>query len=173
YFDSKESLLATIIEEGWGEFAAYLENGMAEEVRRSVAQNPSTDSNLVRLAYLVKAALPELFRDLDLIAILLAQAGRTSRLEEKLDYLATFVSSIVLDYQRAQGKGELQNVSVLKTGLAVMLLGSLELMRLIFHASIDIAAEDVIAFLVSTVEAALGCALPELCASPVPDDSNP
>jgi len=162
YFDSKESLLATIIEEGWGEFASFLENGIAEAIKTGLARNPRTDTNLIKLAYLVKAALPELFKDLDLIAILLAQAGRASRLEEKLDYLTGFVSSIVLDYQQAQGRTDLQDRAVLKTGLAVMLLGSLESMRLIFHAGIDIAAGDVIAFLVSTVEAALGCALPEL-----------
>ena len=173
YFDSKERLLDTIIEEGWGGFASFLESGMAEAVRTGIERNPSIDGNLVRLAYLVKAALPELFRDLDLIAILLAQAGRSSHLEEKLEYLAAFVSSIVLDYQRKKGRSELQDRTALKTGLAVMLLGSLESMRLIFHAGIDIAAGDVIAFLVSTVEAALGCALPELCAPPRSDDSKP
>ena len=173
YFDSKEALLDMIIEEGWGEFSSYLENGMAEAVRISAARNPSIDASLVRLAYLVKAALPELFKDLDLIAILLAQAGRTSHLEGKLEYLAAFVSSIVLEYQRASGRSELQDRAAFKTGLAVMLLGSLESMRLIFHAGIDIASGDVIAFLVSTVEAVLGCALPELHEPIQPGDLKP
>ena len=171
YFDSKEALLDTIVGEGWGEFSSYLENGMAEAVGNGLARDPSVDVNLVRLSFLVKAALPELFKDLDLIAILLAQAGRTSRLEEKLEYLTAFLSSILLDYRRAGGRSELQDKATLKTGLAVMLLGSLESMRLIFHAGIDISAGDVIAFLVSTVEAALGCALPELDAPPGPDGS--
>ena len=173
YFDSKEALLDTIIGEGWGEFSSSLESGMAEAVRRSLSMDPSVDLNLVRLSYLVKAALPELFKDLDLIAILLAQAGKTSRLEEKLEYLTAFVSSILLDYRQAGGRSEFQDKATLKTGLAVMLLGSLESMRLIFHAGIDIAAGDVIAFLVSTVEAALGCALPELGAPPESDGSRP
>ncbi len=172
YFDSKEALLDTIIGEGWGEFSSSLERGMAEAVRRSLAVDPSVDVNLVRLSYLVKAAIPELFKDLDLIAILLAQAGGTSRLEEKLEYLTAFVSSILLDYRQARGRSELQDKATLKTGLAVMLLGSLESMRLIFHAGIDLAVGDVIAFLVSTVEAALGCALPELCGPSGPDGSG-
>ena len=173
YFDSKEALLDTIIGEGWGEFSSYLESGMAEAVRNGFARDPSVDVNLVRLSYLVKTALPELFKDLDLIAILLAQAGRTSHLEEKLEYLTAFVYSILLDYRQAGGRSEFQDKVTLKTGLAVMLLGSLESMRLIFHAGIDIAAGDVIAFLVSTVEAALGCALPELGAPPESDGSRP
>lgn len=161
YFDSKEALLATIIDEGWGEFVRNLERGMAEAVRTAAARNPAMDANLIRLSFLIKVALPGLFRDLDLIAILFAQAGTTSRLEEKLNYLTSLVASIVLDYQKGQpGKASLE-ASTIKTGLAIMLLGSFETMRLIFHTDIDIRGEDVIAFLVSTVEGALGCSIPD------------
>lgn len=151
YFDSKEALLNTIIEEGWNEFSQYLE----KRIKREPMSEP-----LSQLAFLVRGALPELFKDLDLIAILFAQADRTSGLKEKLDYLASLVAAIIMDCRREEGRAASMDRSVLKAGLSVMLMGSLESMRLIRRARIDVEAADVIAFLVSTVEGALGCSLP-------------
>lgn len=155
YFDSKESLMNTIIEEGWNEFAGYLEKGLEREDGPS---RPAPRLSLSKLAFLLRDALPALFKDLDLIAILLAQADRNSHLKEKLQYLASLIAEIILD-QGGGGMAPLK-LSTLKAGLAVMLLGSLETLRLIHRAGIDIEAGDVIAFLVSSVEGALGCSLP-------------
>ena len=155
YFDSKETLMNTIIEEGWSEFAGYLEEGLEREVGLS---RPAAGLSLSKLAFLLRDALPALFKDLDLIAILLAQADRSSHLKEKLQYLAYLIAAIILD-QEGGGTAPLK-LSTLKAGLAVMLLGSLETLRLIHRAGIDIEAGDVIAFLVSSVEGALGCSLP-------------
>jgi len=156
YFDSKETLMNTIIEEGWSEFAGYLEKGLEGNVAPGI---PATaEASLSKLSFLVRNALPALFKDLDLIAILLAQADSTSHLKEKLEYLASLIAAIILD-QGAKGIAPLK-LSTLKAGLAVMLLGSLETLRLIHRAGIDIEAGDVIAFLVSSVEGALGCSLP-------------
>jgi len=151
YFESKEALLDTIIEEGWSEFFLYLQKGLSE------------GGTLSRLAFLVRKALPELFKDLDLIAILLAQADRSSRLGEKLEELAFLIDSIIMDFRKTEGENAGSGIPNLKTGLAVMLLGSLETMRLIHRAGIDIGMEDVIAFLVLTIEGALGCSLPAIC----------
>lgn len=151
YFNSKETLMNTIIEEGWDEFARFLEEGFARYPRSS------PDAALLKLAFLVRSALPALFKDLDLIAILLAQADSSSRLKEKLEYLASLIGAIILE-QRGRGSVPIE-LPTLKVGLAVMLLGSLETLRLIHRASIDIAADDVIAFLVLTIEGALGCSL--------------
>jgi AcrR family transcriptional regulator len=164
YFLSKEALLESIIEEGWKEFVEQLEMGIADPPFMAKEEGVSSDINLARLSFLVRVAFPKLFEDLDLIAILLAQAGKSSKLEAKLEYLAGIISSIVTAYKEKHGANSVSSAArdgrLLKTGLAVMLLGSLESMRLIHHASIDIAAEDVIAFLVSTIEAVLGCSLP-------------
>ena len=174
YFDSKETLLNTIIEEGWSEFAAYLEEGIAAASQPASVSRPAAASRagqtadvvprrkaaLAKLAFLVRRALPALFEDLDLIAILLGQAGRTSHLGEKLGYLASFIASIIEDYGKDGDGSSSLEIPELKAGLAVVLLGSLESMRLIHRTEIGVAAEDLIAFLVSTVEAALGCALP-------------
>lgn len=158
YFESKEALLNTIIEEGWTEFFLYLKGGLSKG-------GFSGDDALSRLAFLARKALPELFKDLDLIAILLAQADQSSRLGEKLEQLASLVDSIILDFRKAQGKNAGEGIPNLKTGLAVMLLGSLETMRLIHRAGIDIGMEEVIAFLVLTIEGALGCSLPAIFGS--------
>lgn len=159
YFSSKEALMNTIIEEGWNEFVAYLESGLSDIASPRDGQPGSApDSALGKLAFLVRGALPALFKDLDLIAILLSQADSASHLKEKLEYLASLIASIIL----AQGGKAIVPMkrSTLKAGLAVMLLGSLETLRLIHRAGIDIDTGDVIAFLVSTIEGALGCSLP-------------
>ena len=173
YFESKEALLNTIIEEGWGEFFLYLQGGLGsgspDRAAESGAEGGSSEVGssgsgaLSRLAFLVRKALPELFRDLDLIAILLAQADQSSRLGEKLEQLAFLVDSIIMDFRKAERENAGSGIPNLKTGLAVMLLGSLETMRLIHRAGIDIGMEDVIAFLVLTIEGALGCSLPAIC----------
>jgi len=168
YFDSKEVLLNTIIEEGWGEFFFYLQGGLGSGSADRAADsgaggNLSGGGALSRLAFLVRKALPELFKDLDLIAILLAQADQSSRLGEKLEQLAFLIDSIIMDFRKAEGETAGSGIPNLKTGLAVMLLGSLETMRLIHRAGIDIGMEDVIAFLVLTIEGALGCSLPAIC----------
>jgi AcrR family transcriptional regulator len=160
YFDSKEVLLNTIIEEGWDDFAHYLEAGLADQEAAGTVPGVPPDAALLKLAFLVRGALPQLFEDLDLIAILLAQADRTSHLKEKLEYLASLIASIIMDYRDEGGNIVFMGIPTLKAGLAIMLLGSLESMRLIHRAGIDIEAVDVIAFLVSTVEGALGCSLP-------------
>ena len=156
YFDSKETLMNTIIEEGWNEFAGYLEKGLVSDAGPAIPAD--ADASLSKLAFLLRNALPALFKDLDLIAILLAQADSTSHLKEKLEYLASLIAAIILD-QNGKRIAPVK-LTTLKAGLAVMLLGSLETLRLIHRAGIDIEADDVIAFLVSSVEGALGCSLP-------------
>ena len=173
YFESKESILATIIEEGWGEFLDGLLRGTARaEALAGTATEPATESadsagtgssrQLAKLSFLVKVALPGLFRDLDLIAILLARAGKDSGLEGKLEYLADYIVGILGAFNTSEGRPGSFDRSYFKTALAVFLLGSLEVMRLIYHGGVDIEARDVLAFLISSVEGALGCSLPEI-----------
>jgi hypothetical protein len=49
-------------------------------------------------------ALPALFKDMDLIAILLGQAGSATRLKEKLDYLASLIASIIGECVEEKGR---------------------------------------------------------------------
>lgn len=150
YFPSKEGLLITIIEEGWNEFAAYLETGL-----------PYGLPGMSKLAFLVRKALPALFEDMDLIAILLGQASSATRLKEKLDYLASLIASIIGECVRDNGGEPQTAIPELEAGLLVMLLGSLETLRLSRRMEMGLGAAEIIAFLVSIVEASLGHALPE------------
>lgn len=180
YFESKDALLETILEEGWMEFRHSLESGMTQVLERmSVALPPSAaagdgappldagsprpDSGLLKLSYMVRVALPRLFDDLELISILLTQYPGITRLEEKLDFLAGAIEAITMECVcagRDSGEAPRLDTELLKPGLAVMLLGSLEVMRLAHRKRIDVTSESVISFLVKTVEAALGCSLP-------------
>ena len=163
YFDSKETLLGAIIEEGWAEFAASLETGLeAADASVPVDAREPAGKALGKLSFLVLRAFPALLNDADLIAILLAQADRSSLLAEKLERLAAIIAAIIAEYRGSKEPGgeSVAAVPGLKAGIAVMLLGSLETVRLIRRAGVGLAVGDVSAFLASTVEAALGCSLP-------------
>ena len=175
YFPSKEALLGVIVEEGWSEFASYLEEGLegnaasgakaAGLVSRPagpVSKGSFADAGLAKLAFLIRKALPALFKDVDLIAILLGQAGSVTRLKEKLDYLASLIASIIGECVEEKGENPRTAIPELEAGLLVMLLGSLESLRLSRRIDTGIGAEEIIAFLASTVEATLGRALPEV-----------
>jgi len=162
YFDSKGTLLQAIVGEGWAEFASSLEQGLAVARPVSGSAGNAADEALAKLAFLVLRAFPTLLNDVDLIAILLAQADRSALLAEKLEYLASLIAAIITEYHgsRTEGGESIAAVPELKAGIAVMLLGSLETVRLIGRAEIGLTIADVSAFLVATVEAALGCSLP-------------
>lgn len=163
YFDSKETLLGAIIEEGWAEFATSLETGLeAADASVPVDAREPAGNALGKLSFLVLRAFPALLNDADLIAILLAQADRSSLLAEKLERLAAIIAAIIAEYRGSKEPGgeSVAAVPGLKAGIAVMLLGSLETVRLIRRAGVGLAVSDVSAFLASTVEAALGCSLP-------------
>jgi len=170
YFPSKQALLAAIIDEGWAEFSLTLEQGMAAVGARAESAIPPEDPGLYKLSFLIKTALPKLFEDVDLIAILFAQVGKSSHMEEKLDQLAEMVTSILVTCQGGAGAARRFDAVRTKTGLAILLLGSLESVRLGYHADIGISADNVIAFLASTVEGALGCSLPDV--PEIPDVSH-
>ena len=127
-----------------------------------VAQGRFADAGLAKLAFLIRKALPALFKDMDLIAILLGQAGSATRLKEKLDYLASLIASIIGECVEEKGENPRTAIPELEAGLLVMLLGSLESLRLSRRIDTGIGAEEIIAFLASTVEATLGRALPEV-----------
>lgn len=162
YFDSKERLLQAIIEEGWAEFAMSLETGLEAAGGEAGSAGGAAGVALGKLSFLVLRAFPALLNDADLIAILLSQADRSALLAEKLERLAAIIAAIIAEYHgsRAGGGEPVAAIPGLKAGIAVMLLGSLETVRLIRRAGVGLTVGDVSAFLASTVEAALGCSLP-------------
>jgi AcrR family transcriptional regulator len=160
YFASKQALLTAVIEEGWADFLNQLSRGLSAYGN----SDEGVSAPLQKLAFLIRAALPGLFSDVDLISILFAEAGRTSNLEAKLDQLTEMVISIIEAYQKDMGSPQVLDRQAIKTELAILFLGSLEAVRLQAHAGIGIQAQDILAVLQNVVEATLGCTLPAMSA---------
>jgi len=157
YFPSKDALLSAIVEEGWSQFIDTLESGFSQ-VNEHVPDDH--ERPLQKLSFLVLVLLPQLFRDADLIAILLSESGKPHHLDEKLSYLSNLIAGILDEFQAAEpGRTDLDSASI-RTGLSVMLLGSLETVRLNHQTGLAIDQNEIIRFLCASVEHVLGCRLP-------------
>ncbi len=158
YFDSKQVLVETIIEEGWNEYRLWLEEGIAA----IQLGNQNADARLIALkilSFLVNKALPKLFSDVELIMLLLAEAGTTARLEEKLQYFSSMITKLVSECQ-VSGAAE-NDPRQYNTGITVLLLGALETLRLSSKTDLKLSADDIQAFFRLIVENALGQGLPD------------
>jgi AcrR family transcriptional regulator len=167
YFPSKKALLESIIEEGWNEFIETLVSGLAAASsggsvpdQAKAELNPARLSLVSQLSYLVYVALPSLFKDVDLITILLAEAGKSADLETKMDKLVGIILSIIDNHEGVMVQGNTVIESDLKTGLAIILLGSLETVRVAARTDIRIANEEVVDFIARIVETSVGISLP-------------
>lgn len=159
YFDSKQSLVETIIEEGWNEFRAWTEEGLRD--CKTAGQPDDARAQYLRaLSFLVNSALPKLFSDVELIMLLLAEADSTAKLEAKLQYLAAMIADLV----SACIVPSVSHVDPRQydTGITVLLLGALETLRIASKTDIRISAADIQAFFRQVVENALGQPLPDM-----------
>ena len=157
YFPSKDALLSAIVEEGWSQFIDMVESGFT---RVNEQIHDKDERPLQKISFLVSVLLPELFRDADLIAILLSESGKPHHLDEKLSYLSTLIAGILDEFQAAEpDRVDLDSASI-RTGLSVMLLGSLETVRLNHQTGLAIDQNEIIRLLVASVEHVLGCRLP-------------
>lgn len=159
YFDSKQSLVETIIEEGWSEFRAWTEDGL-KVYRVGVGPDETRTQSLKALSFLVNRALPRLFSDVELIMLLLSEADSTAKLEEKLQYFAATIAELV-------AACTLPSVSHVDprqydTGITVLLLGALETLSVASKTDLKISAADIQLFLRQIVENALGQTLPDM-----------
>jgi AcrR family transcriptional regulator len=159
YFDSKQSLVETIIEEGWNEFRAWTEEGL-RACRTAGQPDDARAQSLRALSFLVNSALPKLFSDVELIMLLLAEADSTAKLEAKLQYLAAMIADLV----SACIVPSVSHVDPRQydTGITVLLLGALETLRIASKTDIRISAADIQAFFRQVVENALGQPLPDM-----------
>ncbi len=143
YFRGKDDILATVIEEGWMEFSSFLETGI-----------DACPDSVSRLGFLVRKALPALYADVDLIAILLKEGAGAGELGAKLDSLAGLVADIL------GPMAEDMALPFVRTALAVILLGSLDVVSLGSHSGIGIGQAEVTDFIVSATERAFGFEIP-------------
>ncbi len=148
YFESKEAIIGTIIEEGWEAFFGAL---------AQVVSGPGAPEE--RLALVVFRFLPELFGDIDLISIILAEADRGTLLQDKLERLAALISSLVVELATERGMAMTFPPRRAMAAITIFLLGSLDAIRISRSTGIQVGPEDVIDFIKLSVENSFGIAL--------------
>lgn len=156
YFKNKDDVINTIIEEGWEEFRLSLMEAIGRE-----------DDPLKRVGLIVDRFLPGLFEDVDLISILLAEAGRIGGLPEKVAFLGALIAQEIKALSALGGRSFAMDDREASAALMVFFLGSMDSIRLIKASSLPLAAPDILSFIRSAVENAFGVSLPR--PSPPPD----
>lgn len=153
YFDSKDDIMATIIEDGWQELYQRVQSGFA-----------SANSPAERIHILTNVFFNDLVRDTDLIVILLTEAVELTRIAEKLDLIIALILQLL-----PQSNHELQSDSKspvlqrLRTAVVVYFLGFLNAARLSQSGQSGIRLEDVQHFMKELIEGNL-----ESLAEPLP-----
>lgn len=148
YFANKDAIVQTVIEEGWEGFFAAL---------ASVAGGSLPPEE--KLSLIVYRFLPELFADVDLISIILAEADRGSGLEDKLERLASLISGLVSELASSKGIGFDFSPRRAMAAISIYFLGSLDTLRVARSAGIEMGAEDVIDFIRLSVANSFGVEL--------------
>ena len=148
YFENKEAILRTVMDEGWNEFLLSLEgaiNGPGEPEER--------------LALIIYRFLPALFSDVDLISIILGEADRNSHLDDKLERLAALISGLIAELSDARGVPMDFPPSRAMAAITIYFLGSLDAVRIARSTGIKVGPEDVIDFIRLSVENSFGVEL--------------
>lgn len=140
YFKSKEEIVRCIVEEGWTD----LENRMIEQL------NKTSDSK-EKLSVIMNGFLPELFKDADLINILLSEALALTKIEEKIQIILDLVINLLNESGNYQADRKF-----METALIIHFLGSMNMMRIIKSKSIDLTVNDIYSFLKTTIENSTG-----------------
>lgn len=156
YFENKEAVLSAVIEEGWTDFL--------EETRRSLSRATSPSE---QMSLLIDEVLPGLFKDVDLITILLAEAGRGGQdgvsvgLEAKLEGLAGLIGPVLAPLAASSRSGLDLDPAQARAAIAVYFLGSLYSIRLARTAGLSLSEADILSFIRLSVENSFGIRLKE------------
>ena len=154
YFENKEAVLSAVIEEGWSDFLAKM------KVTLEGATEPRE-----RLSLLIGRVLPELFEDVDLITILLAEAGRggldgvSVGLDAKLESLASVIGEIIAPLVTERGGGFVFPPRQARAAIAIFFLGSLYTVRLSRRAGLAISEAELLDFIRQSIENSFGIRL--------------
>ncbi|TFG64758.1 MAG: TetR/AcrR family transcriptional regulator [Spirochaetales bacterium] len=148
YFKNKEEIVRVIVEEGWTDLVGRLEAAF------ETCTGPSE-----KLRIVMDQFLPELFKDLDLISIFLAEAVEFTRIEEKIDKLTNLIFSVLKNL--SSGSNAMSNYTRkdMKTALVVYFLGILNAVRLSTKSSINLSVDDIMHFVKLAISESLGVAV--------------
>ena len=151
YFSGKEDILAAIVEEGWQD--------LAERVRAAVDGmdiSKGREDRRSRLDVIVEAFLPELFKDLDLIRIVLTETVSLTRLPEKLETLTQIIHPLLID-EGVVSVGTLDDptgVRGMRAAITVFFLGILHAVKLSETVDLGFGREDVMMMVRNSIDAA-------------------
>ncbi len=148
YFKSKEQIMRTIVEEGWQEWYQRLEQACSIEV-----------SPEEKIRILIDEFIPELFKDLDLINILLSEAIDYTRIEAKLEKLTDLVFSLVKPIARSKQKLQDLSRGSLQTALIIFFLGIMDAARLARSSSIGLKESQITGFMKMLIDNVFGITL--------------
>ena len=135
YFTSKDEIVRAIVDEGWNELYARLENDLG-----GVASPED------KLRLLIERFLPEIVAEVDLISILLSEAVTYTRLEEKVERLTDFVFSLTRSLAAGGRPLEAFSRQSLRTALVVIFLGIMSTAKIARASSIGISNRDIVSF---------------------------
>jgi len=154
YFENKEAVLSAVIEEGWSDFLGTMKDNLSR------AAGPKE-----RISILVNEMLPGLFRDVDLITILLAEAGRggldgmSVGLNAKLQGLADVITPVIGPLAAESHSGFSMDRTQARAAIAIYFLGSLYTVRLSRSAGLSLSEEDILSFIRLSIENSFGLKL--------------
>ncbi len=142
YFENKDALARAVIEEGWESFFGSLSAALAS------AASPEKG-----LALIVYRFLPELFKDVDLIALIVSEAWRlpggyeSVGLAQKLERLATLVVGLLADLAHRHGLSFDFPQHRAMAALSLYFLGALDSVRLSRSATLGFDQVDIVDFI--------------------------
>jgi AcrR family transcriptional regulator len=145
YFAGKDEVFRSVVDEGWEEFYGTLAEALG------AAGRPED-----KLALAVYGFLPSLFGDVDLIAIIMAEADRGTGLEEKLERLAGLVSGLIAELAAARGVKLDFGPRTAMAAITVYFLGALDAVRVSRSAGLSVGPGDVLDFIRLSIENAFG-----------------
>jgi AcrR family transcriptional regulator len=148
YFQGKDEVARSVVDEGWEEFYESLAAALG------AAGKPED-----KLALVVYRFLPSLFRDVDLISIILAEADRGVALEEKLERLAGLVGGLISELAASRGIALDFGARTAMAAIAVYFLGALDTVRVSRNAGISVGPEDVLDFIRMSIENSFGISI--------------
>jgi TetR/AcrR family fatty acid metabolism transcriptional regulator len=155
YFENKDDIIRSALEEGWA--------GFYEALSAACAAEPSA---AMRMSLIVRGFLPALFRDTELISLFLAEGLRYTDLNDKLRTLSAFIGGIIAELAAERGVGSALSPRMMDAALAVFFLGAMDAVRVSKSGGLAVTEADILAFIGQAVQASFGIILPELPTPP-------
>ena len=137
YFENKEAIIRSIIEDGWHDFSLELNADLVAE-----------QSGKKRLDLLISRFLLRLLDDGEFVSILLTEGLQYVQVQSKMDVLSGMISEAVVDAEK-HGRGTYLDFTpkALDAGLMIFFLGALEASRVSRKLGLGMTNADIVDFL--------------------------